>query len=84
MTNVTKVSNIVSIKQNSNLAKSYFGSVGKFSTYTVSRGDVVTNMFIIEIGKDYFEIPLGELQVNGVTATSMSDGMGKLSAVFSS
>jgi hypothetical protein len=84
MTNVTKVSNIVSIKQNSNLAKSYFGSVGKFSAYTVSRGDVVTNMFIIEIGKDYFEIPLGELQVNGVTATSMSDGMGKLSAVFSS
>ena len=84
MINITKVSNIVSVKQDTDLAKSYFGSTGKFSSYSVSRGDISINMFMVEIGKDYFEIPLGSLQVNGVTATTLSDGMGKLSAVFSS
>lgn len=78
MTNITKVSNIVAIKQDTNLAKSYFGSVGKFDANTVS------NMFTINIGRDYFEIPLGSLQVNGVTITTMSQGISMLSAVFSS
>ena len=84
MINITKVSNIISVKQDTDLAKSYFGSVGKFNTYSVSKGDIVSNVFLISIGGDYFEIPLGSLQVNGVTATTLSDGMGKLSAVFSS
>ena len=78
MTNVTKVSNIVSIKQDSNLAKSYFCAVGKFDANTVS------NVFTINIGRDYFEIPLAELRVNGATITTMSQGITMLSAVFSS
>jgi hypothetical protein len=78
MTNITKVSNIVSVKENSNLAKSYFGSIGQFSANTVS------NVFVINIGRDFFEIPLGSLQVNGVTITTMSQGITMLSAVFSS
>lgn len=84
MTNITKVSNIVAVKQDTNLAKSYFGSIGKFSSYTMSLNGSSTNMFIIEIGRDYFEIPLGSLQVNGVTITTMSQGISMLSAVFSS
>ena len=78
MTNITKVSNIVSVKENGNLAKSYFGSIGQFSANTVS------SIFVINIGRDFFEIPLGSLQVNGVTITTMSQGITMLSAVFSS
>lgn len=78
MINITKVSNIVSIKQDNNLAKSYFGAIGEFDANTVS------NVFTINVGKDYFEIPLAELRVNGAVITTMSQGITMLSAVFSS
>lgn len=78
MTNITKVSNVVSVKQDTNLARSYFGTSGNFIVNRKS------NSFIINLNLDYYEIPLGSLQVNGVTITTLSQGISMLSAVFSS
>jgi hypothetical protein len=78
MINITKVSNVVSIKDNSNLPKSYYGIVANFNANTGS------NIFVISIGGNNYEIPLGTLQVNGTTVTTMSQGITLLSAMFGS
>jgi hypothetical protein len=76
MTNITKLSGIVAVKENGNLPKSYYNITAKFSTI------VASSMFIITLDRDTYELQLSNLQVNGVNPSTMSQGISLLSALF--
>lgn len=75
--NVRKISGVVSVQQDSNTPKYYFGLTGKYTA-------LPNNDIQIQIGGDSFVIPMTNLKVNGQTPSTITTAFTLLNAIFGS
>lgn len=77
-TNITKTSGVISIRQDSNIPKYYFGISGKF-TVQPNNDDIQ-----IQISNDSYTIKFSDLRVNGQTPSTVTTALTLLNAIFGS
>lgn len=75
-TNLTKISGVIFITEGTSQPKSYFGQSGKYIVW-----DSLTGVRI-NIGEDFYDIALTNLQINGSTPPNITTAKVLLNAIF--
>lgn len=76
--NITKSSGVISIKQDTNTPKYFFGLTGNYTA--MSNGTTI----LIQIGGTSLQVELSNLRVNGQTPSSLSTALTLLNSIFGS